>query len=58
MVTTMQVVIDHVGDYFVVEVYSDDARLLIRLGYDHEPTEEEIDALLQQLSGGETAWQS
>jgi hypothetical protein len=54
----MQVVIDHVGDYFVVEVYSDDARLLIRVGYDHEPTEEEIDALLQQLSGGETAWQS
>jgi selenocysteine lyase/cysteine desulfurase len=54
----MQVVIEHVGNYFVVEVYNNDNRLLIRVGYDHEPTEEEIDALLQTLSGGEAAWQS
>jgi selenocysteine lyase/cysteine desulfurase len=58
MVTTMQVVIDRVGDYFVVEIYSDNNRLLIRVGFDHEPTDEEIDALLQTVSGGEAEWQS
>jgi selenocysteine lyase/cysteine desulfurase len=57
-VTIMRVAIEQKGDYFVVEVYSDDNRLLIRVGFDHEPTEEEIDALLQQLSGGDAAWQS
>jgi hypothetical protein len=46
------------GDYFIVEVYNDDNRLLIRVGYDHEPTQDEIDALLQQLSGGDETWQS
>jgi hypothetical protein len=54
----MKVVTEREGDYFVVEIYSDDNRLLIRVGYDHEPSHEEIDALLQQLSGGEAAWQS
>jgi hypothetical protein len=53
MVTTMRVVIEHEGDYFVVEIYSDDNRLLIRLGFDHEPSDEEIDALLQSVSGGD-----
>jgi hypothetical protein len=45
------------GDYFVVEVYSDDNRLLIRVGCDHEPSNEEIDALLQSVGGGDTEWQ-
>jgi hypothetical protein len=58
MVTLMKVVIEHNGDYFVVEVYNDDNRLLIRVGCDHEPTEEEIDALLQSVGGGEAEWQS
>jgi hypothetical protein len=49
----MRILTEREGDYFVVEVYSDDNRLLIRVGYDHEPSNEEIDALLQQLSGGD-----
>jgi hypothetical protein len=53
----MKVVIEHEGDYYAVEVYSDDNRLLIRVGFDRQPTEEEIDALLQFLSGGDEAWQ-
>jgi selenocysteine lyase/cysteine desulfurase len=53
----MRIVTEREGDYFVVEVYSDDNRLLIRVGFDHETTEEEIDALLQPLSGGDDEWQ-
>jgi hypothetical protein len=53
MVTIMRVVIEHEGDYFVVEIYSDDNRLLIRVGLDHEPSQEEIDALLQSVDGGD-----
>jgi hypothetical protein len=53
MVTIMKVVTEREGDYFVVEVYSDDNRLLIRVGCDHEPTQTEIDDLLQTLSGGD-----
>ena len=34
------------GDYYIVEVYGDDGRLLIRVGLDHEPNEEEIEQLL------------
>jgi hypothetical protein len=49
----MRVVIEREGDYFVVEVYSDDDQLLIRVGYDHEPTQTEIDALLQPVDGGD-----
>jgi hypothetical protein len=49
----MRIVTEREGDYFAVEVYSDDNRLLIRVGYDHEPSQDEIDALLQSLSGGE-----
>jgi hypothetical protein len=36
------------GDYWVVEV-CDDNQMLIRVGYDHEPSKEEIDDLIQQL---------
>jgi hypothetical protein len=57
LVTPMKVVTERVGDYFVVEVYSNDNRLLIRIGYNREPTQAEIDALLQTLSGGDEAWQ-
>jgi hypothetical protein len=49
----MRILTEREGDYFVVEVYSDDDRLLIRVGYDHEPTQDEIDDLLQSLSGGD-----
>jgi hypothetical protein len=54
----MRVVIEHVGDYYAVEVYNDSGQLLIRVGFDHEPSQDEIDALLHQLSGGDEAWQS
>jgi hypothetical protein len=53
----MRVLTEREGDYFVVEVYSDDGRLLIRVGYDHEPSQEEIDALLQSVGGGDDEWQ-
>jgi hypothetical protein len=53
----MKVVIEHEGDYYAVEVYSDDNRLLIRVGFDRQPTEEEVDALIQTLSGGDEEWQ-
>jgi hypothetical protein len=56
-VTIMRVVIEHEGDYYAVEVYSNDNRLLIRVGCDREPSNEEIDALLQSLNGGDTEWQ-
>jgi len=49
----MRILTEREGDYFVVEIYSDDNRLLIRVGFDHEPTQEEVDALLQSLSGGD-----
>jgi hypothetical protein len=55
MVTPMKVVIEQVGNYFVVEVYSETGQLLIRVGFDHAPTEEEIEAL---LSGGDEECQS
>jgi hypothetical protein len=38
------------GDYWVVEVYDENGQLLIRVGFDHEPSREEIDTLTQQLS--------
>jgi selenocysteine lyase/cysteine desulfurase len=53
----MRIVTEREGDYFVVEVYNDDNQLLIRVGFDHQPTDEEIDALLQSLGGGDDAWQ-
>jgi hypothetical protein len=56
MVALMKVVIEHAGDYYAVEVYDDDNRLLIRVGFDHEPSHEEIDALLQSVSGGDEEW--
>ena len=49
----MRILTEREGNYFVVEIYSDDNRLLIRVGFDHEPTQEEIDALLQSLCGGD-----
>jgi hypothetical protein len=54
----MRVVTEREGNYFVVEIYNDDNRLLTRVDYDHEPSQDEIDALLQQLSGGDDEWQS
>jgi hypothetical protein len=57
MVTTMRVVIEHEGEYFVVEVYSETGQLLIRVGFDHKPTDAEIDAVLEVVEGGDTTWQ-
>jgi hypothetical protein len=37
------------GDYWVVEVYDENGLMLIRVGFDHEPSREEIDTLTQQL---------
>jgi hypothetical protein len=45
----MQVRVFSEGDYRVVEVYGEEGRMLIRVGFDHEPTQEEIDTLTQQL---------
>jgi len=53
----MQVRVFSEGDYWVVEVYGENGQMLIRVGFDHEPTEEEIDTLLQSLSGGDNTWQ-
>jgi len=53
----MQVRVFSEGDYWVVEVYDENGQMLIRVGFDHEPTQEEIDALLQSLSGGDEVWQ-
>jgi hypothetical protein len=44
----MQVRIFNEGDYWVVEVYNENGQMLIRVGFDHEPSQEEIDALLQR----------
>jgi hypothetical protein len=41
--------IEHIGDYQWVEIRDDDGVILIRVGFDHEPTQEEMDALIQQL---------
>jgi hypothetical protein len=38
-----------IGDYYWVEIHDDDGTTLIRVGFDHEPTQEKIDALIQQL---------
>ena len=54
----MRVVTEREGDYFVVEVYDDNNRLLIRVGYDHSPSDEEIDALLHSLNRGDEEWLS
>jgi hypothetical protein len=46
----MRILSEREGDYFAVEIYSDDNRLLIRVGFDHEPTQDEIETLMQQLA--------
>jgi hypothetical protein len=45
----MQVRVFNEGDYWVVEVYDEEGRMLIRVGFDHEPSQDEIDTLTQQL---------
>jgi hypothetical protein len=45
----MQVRVFNQGDYWVVEVYDDEGRMLIRVGFDHEPSQDEINTLTQQL---------
>jgi hypothetical protein len=45
----MQVRVFSEGDYWVVEVYDDEGKMLIRVGFDHEPTQDEINTLTQQL---------
>ena len=44
----MQVRIFSEGDYWVVEVYDENGQMLIRVGFDHEPSGEEIDAILER----------
>jgi hypothetical protein len=49
----MRVLTEREGDYYAVEIYNESGQLLIRVGFDHEPTEEEIDDLLRQFGGGD-----
>jgi hypothetical protein len=44
----MEIRISSQGDYRVVEVCDDEGRMLIRVGFDHEPSREEIDTILEQ----------
>ena len=57
----MTLILEHQGDYYWVEIKDDDGATLIRVGFDHEPTQEEIETLMQQVStpsvGGDTEWQ-
>jgi hypothetical protein len=53
----MQVRVFSEGDYWVAEVYDDGGRMLIRVGFDHEPSPEEIGAVLQSVEGGDETWQ-
>jgi hypothetical protein len=46
----MQVRVFSEGDYRVVEIYDENGRLLIRVGFDHEPSQDEIETLMQQLA--------
>jgi len=46
----VQARVSNQGDYWVVEVYDENERLLIRVGFDHEPTQDEIETLMQQLA--------
>jgi hypothetical protein len=57
-VTAMTLILEHQGDYYWVEIKDDNGATLIRVGFDHEPSQDEIDALLQSLSGGDDEeWQ-
>jgi hypothetical protein len=44
----MEVRVFSQGDYWVVEVYDEEERMLVRVGFDHEPSREEIDTILEQ----------
>jgi hypothetical protein len=44
----MQVRVFSEGDYWVVEVYDDGGRMLIRVGFDHEPSQDEVDTILER----------
>jgi hypothetical protein len=48
-VPTLTPIIEYMGDYYWVEIKDDNGTTLIRVGFDHKPTQEEIDALIQQL---------
>jgi hypothetical protein len=37
------------GDYWVVEVYDENGQMLIRVGFDHEPSQDEVETLMQQV---------
>jgi hypothetical protein len=45
----MTLILGHQGDYFWVEIKDDNGTTLVRVGFDHEPSREEIDTLTQQL---------
>jgi len=50
----MEVKVEHLGDYYWVEVY-DGEQILIRVGLDHKPGEEELNKLLSQTMTKEVA---
>jgi hypothetical protein len=45
----MRTHIKNLGEYYWVEVVDDNNQPLLRVGFDHEPTQEDLDALVQQL---------
>jgi len=46
----MTLILEHQGDYYWVEIKDDGGATLIRVGFDHEPTQDEIETLMQQLA--------
>jgi len=44
------IILTQIDDYFVVEVYeTESGNLRMRIGFDHRPTNEEIDYVVQML---------
>jgi hypothetical protein len=41
--------VERIGDYCWMEIYDDNGQLLIRIGADHELTQDEVKDLIQQL---------
>jgi len=48
----MRIVTEKEGDYFVVEVYDEDGQLLMRVGFDHEPSQDEVETLTRNATRG------
>ena len=49
MMSTMQVNVENIGSYYWTEVFYDGV-LALRVGLDHEPTNEEIERMEEEVS--------